>query len=57
MDLNFADEHVETRLQEGVTAVGQEIGALVKGTEYYVRVDTFNECGITHGEVVKLQGS
>jgi hypothetical protein len=30
------------------------IGALVKGTEYYVRVDSFSENGITEGEVQKL---
>ena len=27
------------------------IGALVKGKDYYVRVDAFNGAGITHGEV------
>lgn len=32
----------------------KRIGALVKGREYYVRVDAFNENGITHGETVKL---
>lgn len=32
----------------------KRIGALVKGCEYYVRVDAFNENGITHGETVKL---
>lgn len=32
----------------------KKIGALVKGSEYYVRVDAFNENGITHGECVKL---
>ena len=30
------------------------IGALVKGKEYYVRVDAYNENGITHGKTVKL---
>lgn len=30
------------------------IGALVKGQEYFVRVDSFNENGITHGELKKL---
>lgn len=30
------------------------IGALVKGEDYYVRVDAFNENGITHGQVRKL---
>lgn len=32
----------------------QRIGALVKGREYYVRVDAFNENGITEGKTVKL---
>ncbi|MDE5598620.1 MAG: discoidin domain-containing protein, partial [Lachnospiraceae bacterium] len=32
----------------------QRIGALVKGKEYYVRVDAFNENGITEGKVVKI---
>lgn len=32
----------------------KRIGALVQGEEYYIRVDAFNESGITHGEVVKL---
>lgn len=32
----------------------QRIGALVKGKEYYVRVDAFNENGITEGNVVKI---
>jgi hypothetical protein len=27
---------------------------LVKGREYYVRVDVFNENGITEGKTVKL---
>ncbi len=31
----------------------QNIGALIKGQNYYVRVDAFNECGITKGEVLK----
>lgn len=30
------------------------IGALVKGREYYVRVDAFNENGITEGNVQKI---
>lgn len=33
----------------------QRIGALVKGRDYYVRVDAFNENGITEGKVKKLQ--
>lgn len=32
----------------------KRIGALVKGQEYYVRVDTFNENGITEGKVEKI---
>ncbi len=32
----------------------QTIGALVKGRNYYVRVDAFNEVGIAEGEVVAL---
>ncbi len=32
----------------------QRVGALVAGREYYVRVDAFNESGITEGETVKL---
>lgn len=32
----------------------QTIGALVKGQDYYVRVDAFNEVGIAEGEVVAL---
>lgn len=32
----------------------QRIGALVKGRNYYVRVDAFNENGITEGVCVKL---
>jgi len=29
----------------------KQIRALVKGQEYFVRVDTFNEAGITEGAV------
>ena len=32
----------------------KRIGALVKGTDYYVRVDAFNESGITHGITKKV---
>ena len=32
----------------------KRVGALVKGTEYYVRVDAFNENGITEGNTVRL---
>ncbi len=33
----------------------QRIGALVKGKEYYVRVDACNEAGITEGRIQKVQ--
>ena len=36
-----------------VFANSVKIGALVKGQEVYVRVDSFNESGITMGEVFK----
>ena len=32
----------------------QRIGALIKGRDYYVRVDAFNECGITEGICVRV---
>jgi hypothetical protein len=32
----------------------QRVGALVEGRDYYVRVDAFNECGLTEGTVQKL---
>ncbi len=32
----------------------KRIGALVKGQDYFVRVDAFNENGITHGKVTRL---
>lgn len=41
------------KLYNSVMVFGHEkrIGALVKGRKYYVRVDSFNENGITEGEV------
>jgi beta-xylosidase len=33
----------------------QKIGALVTDNEYYVRVDAFNESGITEGNVIRLK--
>ena len=33
----------------------KRIGALVKGTDYYVRVDAFNESGITEGGIKKAE--
>ena len=35
-------------------AGAHRVGALVKGRDYWVQVDTFNENGITHGKCVKL---
>jgi hypothetical protein len=32
----------------------QRVGALIRGRDYYVRVDAFNENGITQGEVIPL---
>ena len=34
----------------------QRVGALIKGRRYYVRVDAFNENGITEGTCVPLEG-
>lgn len=36
--------------------IEKRIGALVKEQEYYVRVDAYNENGITRGKTIKLQG-
>ncbi|SCP98847.1 family 43 glycosylhydrolase [Anaerobium acetethylicum] len=33
----------------------KRVGALVKGHEYYVRVDAFNEAGITEGKIIRLE--
>ena len=35
----------------------KRIGALVKGREYYVRVDAFNDTGITEGTTIRLNES
>ena len=32
----------------------QRVGALIKGRDYFVRVDAFNECGITEGTCMQL---
>lgn len=34
--------------------IDKRIGALVKGQDYFVRVDAYNENGITKGKVIKL---
>ena len=33
----------------------QKIGAQIKGEEVYLRVDAFNEIGITKGEIIKVK--
>ena len=33
----------------------KRVGALVKGEKYYVRVDAFNESGITEGRIMLLE--
>lgn len=38
----------------GDSVADKNIGALVDGQEYFIRVDSFNENGITHGTVEKL---
>lgn len=44
-----------TDVQESRDAVIEKrIGALVKSQEYFVRVDAYNENGITKGQVIKL---
>ena len=39
----------------GATSNSKRIGALVKGQPVYVRVDVFNEVGITEGEVLEVR--
>ena len=49
--------HAEDKLYHSYMIFGkkeQKIGALIKGTDYFVRVDAFNENGITEGEVIAL---
>ena len=49
--------HSEDKLYNSYMIFGkkeQKIGALIKGTDYFVRVDAFNENGITEGEVIAL---
>ena len=48
--------HQEDKLYHSYMVFGteQRIGALVRGQDYYVRVDAFNESGITKGKTVKL---
>jgi hypothetical protein len=49
--------HQEDKLYHSYMIFGkkeQDIRALIKGTDYFVRVDAFNENGITEGKVIKL---
>jgi hypothetical protein len=48
--------HYQDKLYHSYMVFGtkKRVGALVKGQEYYVRVDAFNEAGITEGKTVKL---
>ena len=48
--------HAPEKLYHSYMVFGNEqrIGALVKGEQYYVRVDAFNENGITEGKVSKI---
>lgn len=41
-------------LRDEAEKAEQKIGALIKGKNVYVRVDSFNENGITHGDIKKL---
>ena len=57
MGYNILWGHAKDKLYHSYMIFGKEkqrIGALVKGQEYYVRVDAFNEAGITEGKVKKL---
>lgn len=51
--------HKPEKLYHSYMVFGTEkrIGALVKGQEYYIRVDAFNESGITEGVTKKVKGN
>lgn len=44
---------VENLRKDTAGTIEKRIGALVKGQEYFVRVDSYNENGITHGIVMR----
>lgn len=48
------DKLYHSRMVMGRRIDRVRIGALVKGRDYFVRVDAFNENGITEGEVMRL---
>lgn len=49
-----SDKLYHSFLVMGIGTMEQTIGALVKGQKYWIRVDTFNENGITRGEPLTL---
>ena len=67
MDINIEDNgaigynilwgHAPEKLYHNYMIFGTEkrVGALVKGIKYYVRVDAFNESGITEGNIISLE--
>ena len=59
MGYNILWGHRPDKLYHSYMVFGssQRIGALVKGKEYYVRVDAFNENGITQGKTVLVNAS
>ena len=51
---NAPDKMYHSRTIMGATE--GRIGALVAGQPVYIRVDTFNENGITEGKIIKVRG-
>lgn len=50
--------HEEDKLYHSYMIFGkkeQDIRALIKGTDYFVRVDAFNDAGITEGQVTTVK--
>lgn len=49
--------HRETKLYHSYMVFDTKvsIGSLVKGSDVYLRVDSFNESGITHGQTVRVR--
>ena len=52
---NTPEQLYHSYMVMGTKISDKRIGALVKGRDYYVRVDTFNENGITEGIVKALR--
>jgi len=48
------DKLYHSYLVMGNSLDNKRIGAIIKGKALFVRIDAFNENGITHGEVIKL---